>query len=126
MAKDASQSPTAEPPKFEEALEHLERIVEQLEDGRIGLDEALAGYEKGVKLLRQCHELLQKAERRIELLSGIDSEGNPLTTPMDDEATSLEAKPRRRRRSAPQHPTTSEVIPREAEGDDVDVPGGLF
>ena len=42
-----------------------------------GLNESLERYEEGVKLLRQSYELLQRAERRIELLSGVDAEGNP-------------------------------------------------
>ncbi len=120
--------PTADQPSFEEALEQLERIVEHLEDGRIGLNEALAGYEKGVGLLRQCHELLQKAERRIELLSGIDADGNPLTMPLDDEETTLAEKSRRRsrRRSAPRRPDPGDETTSEEGGDNLDMPGGLF
>ena len=51
---------------FEEALKRLEQIVHTLEEGDIGLDEALKRYEEGVKLLRQSYELLERAERRIE------------------------------------------------------------
>jgi exodeoxyribonuclease VII small subunit len=74
-------------PTFEQALDKLEGIVHALEEGEIGLDESLEKYEQGVKLLRRCHALLQQAERRIELLTGIDAEGNPLTQPFDDAAT---------------------------------------
>ena len=38
-------------------------------------------------MLRQSYDILQKAERRIELLSGVDAEGNPITEPFDDTAT---------------------------------------
>jgi exodeoxyribonuclease VII small subunit len=75
------------PMSFEDALARLEQIVHELEEGQIGLAEALGRYEEGVALLRQSYDLLRKAERRIELLSGIDDEGNPLTTPFDDSAT---------------------------------------
>jgi len=81
----------------------LEGIVHELEEGQLGLQEALDRYEQGVKSLRRCYDLLQKAERRIELLSGIDAEGNPVTQPFDDRASlSLEEKRegRSRRRSA--------------------------
>ena len=47
--------------------------------------------------------LLQRAERRIELLSGVDAEGNPITQPFDDTATFDQDEPgkrRSRRRSA--------------------------
>ena len=102
MAKRAGK-PEGEPiPSFEEAVLRLEAIVRELEDGETGLDESLARYEEGVKLLRRCYEMLQRAERKIELLSGVDAEGNPIATPIDDEDLSLEekAQARSRRRSA--------------------------
>jgi exodeoxyribonuclease VII small subunit len=74
-------------PSFEEALRRLEEIVHLLEEGDLGLNQALERYEEGVKLLRQSYELLNRAERRIELLSGVDAEGNPVTQPFDDTAT---------------------------------------
>ncbi|MBN2579821.1 MAG: exodeoxyribonuclease VII small subunit [Pirellulales bacterium] len=72
---------------FEQSLARLEEIVHQLEEGNVGLEESLARYEEGVKLLRQAYDLLQKAERKIEILSGVDAEGNPVTEPFDDTAT---------------------------------------
>jgi exodeoxyribonuclease VII small subunit len=72
---------------FEQTLKRLEEIVHSLEDGNLGLNESLKQYEEGVGLLRVSYELLQNAERKIELLSGMDSEGNPVTTPFDDTAT---------------------------------------
>lgn len=79
-------------PTFEQALEHLEEIVHQLEEGEIGLAEALGHYEKGIGLLKQCYGLLERAERRIELLSGVDAAGNPITEPFADDVSSLEEK----------------------------------
>ncbi len=92
---------------FEDALKRLEEIVHLLEEGEIGLNESLERYEEGVKLLRQSFELLQRAERRIELLSGVDAEGNPITQPLDDTATFDQEEPgkrRSRRRSSPSLP----------------------
>jgi exodeoxyribonuclease VII small subunit len=86
-------------PRFEEALAELERIARDLEDGELGLEEALVRYESGVKLLRQCHELLAVAERRIELLAGVDADGNPITRPFEvaengvSEAAAAQGKP---------------------------------
>ena len=74
-------------PGFEESLSRLEEIVHLLEEGEIGLNEALARYEEGVKLLRRSYGSLERVERKIELLSGVDAEGNPVTQPFDDEAT---------------------------------------
>jgi len=73
------------PPSFEQALERLETIVHQLEEGDIGLAKALDHYETGIGLLKQCYGLLERAERRIELLSGVDAAGNPITEPFADE-----------------------------------------
>jgi exodeoxyribonuclease VII small subunit len=78
---------SAEEPNFEQALHRLEEIVHRLEEGEIGLDEALSHYEEGVKLLRRARELLDRAERRIELLCGVDAQGNPVCQPLDDSAT---------------------------------------
>jgi exodeoxyribonuclease VII small subunit len=85
------------PVDFESALKRLEEIVHLLEEGDIGLGESLERYEEGVKLLRQSYDLLQRAERRIELLSGVDAEGNPITQPFDDAATFDAEEPTKRR-----------------------------
>ena len=78
---------------FEESLVELEKIVAELEGGKLGLSDALARYEEGVKHLKGCQQLLESAERKIALLSGVDAEGNPITTPFaDDEDDSLEGK----------------------------------
>lgn len=70
-----------ETPSFEAALASLEAIVHDLEDGDLGLAEALARYEQGIKHLRHCYDLLEQAERKIELLTGIDAEGRAKTVP---------------------------------------------
>jgi exodeoxyribonuclease VII small subunit len=84
---------------FESALSRLESIVHDLEEGQIGLGESLARYEQGVKLLRQCYEMLEGAQRRIELLTGVDAEGRPISQPLDDDERSLEEKADRRSRA---------------------------
>lgn len=55
-------------PSFEKALEELEKIVERLEDGSLGLEESIAEFERGTRLARYCREKLDEAERRIEIL----------------------------------------------------------
>ena len=99
--KKAEKTNDAETPQFEEALEKLEEGVRHLEEGHTPLSEALAHYEQGVKYLKHCHQLLENVERRIELLSGVDAEGRPISEPLDDQETSLEEKQstRSRRRS---------------------------
>ena len=54
---------------FEVLLSRLEAVVERLERENLRLDDALAAYEEGVALVRQCNDLLDRAELRIEELS---------------------------------------------------------
>ena len=73
MPKTAKKAPKE--PRFEEALSGLERIVRQLEDGELPLDEALKLFEEGVRLSRFCGIKLDEAEKRIEILmKGADGE----------------------------------------------------
>ena len=60
---------------FESSLAELEKIVEQLENGDLPLEESLKLFETGVKLSRECRERLSDAERRIEVLMK-DGNGN--------------------------------------------------
>lgn len=78
---------TGSPQPFEESLAELERIVEALEDGQLGLDEALTRYEEGVALVKLCHARLQQAEQRILLVTRIDPRGQPVLQPFKHEAT---------------------------------------
>jgi len=125
----------ASSPSFEQALAQLDAIVHELEEGQTGLAEALARYEQGVGLLKQCYGLLERAERRIEVLTGIDAQGNPITAPFDDQATlSLEekAQARSKRRSEPgaakRPPRGPSKQGPSAEGppDEIDAGQGLF
>jgi exodeoxyribonuclease VII small subunit len=128
MADSIPQTGTVDPPTFEQAMVQLEAIVHELEDGRIGLEEALTRYEQGVGLLRRCHDLLARAERRVELLRGIDAEGNPVTTPLEDESGTLQQKAARRgrRRSTTENPTPPRCDAPEEDGPRVDESSQLF
>jgi exodeoxyribonuclease VII small subunit len=111
-------------PCFEDALERLAAVVQDLEEGQIGLSQCLSRYEEGVQLLKQCYGLLEHAERRIELLSGVDAAGNPVTQPFDDAQTaSLEekAQSRSQRRSKPRSQNRD-----AAKSPAMDEPTGLF
>ena len=123
----SKNSPPDDELSFEQALARLEQIALSLEDGNLGLDESLQCYEEGVKRLKTCHRLLEQAERKIELLSGVDSEGNPITQPFDDEASTLEekAETRSRRRSS-SAPRVRKGKSTDDEEDRLDEPPRLF
>jgi exodeoxyribonuclease VII small subunit len=107
---EASVDETMGGASFEQTLARLEEIVHLLEDGKIGLDEALGRYEEGVGLLRNAYEMLQRAERKIAVLTGLDSEGNPVLSPMEDAASfSLEDAATGR---GPASPPRERTVPR--------------
>ena len=50
---------------FEKALEELQAVVTSLEEGKVGLDESLGLFEKGMELVRLCNTRLDEAEQRV-------------------------------------------------------------
>ena len=54
---------------FESAISELETLVNTLEEGDLSLDKSLELFERGVQLSRFCHQRLEEAERRIEVLN---------------------------------------------------------
>ncbi|OGP29008.1 MAG: exodeoxyribonuclease VII small subunit [Deltaproteobacteria bacterium GWF2_42_12] len=59
--------------KFEDALKRLEEIVGTLEKGGIPLERSLKIFEEGVRLSRLCNKMLDKAEKKVEILMRNDS-----------------------------------------------------
>ena len=60
--------------RFEQAIEELEELIDRIESGEVGLEESLAQYEQGMKLIVQCKQILSKAEKRIAKLT-LDDQG---------------------------------------------------
>lgn len=54
--------------KFEEAMEKLEKITQELEQGNLSLDAALERFEEGMKLIGFCEKRLEEAEKKIQVL----------------------------------------------------------
>lgn len=69
---------------FEQAMEQLESIVERVEGGQVGLEQALAEYERGVGLVKRCREVLQRAELRVEELSTLIEQDSAQNTDADE------------------------------------------
>jgi exodeoxyribonuclease VII small subunit len=68
---------------FEDAIRRLGHIVEQLERGDLPLETSLRLFEEGIGLARISQSRLDDAERRIEELVGIDSDGQVVTRPFE-------------------------------------------
>ena len=54
--------------RFEDALDEIETLVERIESGELGLEDAIAAYERGAGLVKRCRSMLDRAEQRIEEL----------------------------------------------------------
>ena len=61
---------------FERAMDRLEAIVEEMESGKLLLEELIVRYEEGMKLVKICQEKLTSAEQRIEIITR-NSAGKP-------------------------------------------------
>lgn len=54
--------------KFEEAMQELETIANDLEKGDLSLEESVTKFEEGMKLSKQCNDMIEKAEKKITIL----------------------------------------------------------
>jgi exodeoxyribonuclease VII small subunit len=82
----------SEAPKFEAALAELEAVLRDLESDATSLDDALARYERGVALLRQCYGQLKAAEQKIQQLTGTKADGSPMLEAFEHTAAVEKAK----------------------------------
>jgi exodeoxyribonuclease VII small subunit len=67
---------------FEAAMDRLEEIVDQMESGKMPLEELIVRYEEGMKLVKTCQERLASAEQRIEIITR-NHAGKPVVQPFE-------------------------------------------
>lgn len=53
---------------FEENMQGLENIVQELEKGDLNLEESIKKFEKGIELSKKCNQILEDAEKKITIL----------------------------------------------------------
>lgn len=86
--------------KFEEALKKLEKIVNDLEDGNLSLDDALEKYGEGIRLSKTCAKKLEVARKKVEIL--LKSEDGSVELKEFDEKTAEEdEKPQESKKKKP-------------------------
>ena len=61
-------------PDFEKTLAELEKLVLNLEEGDLSLDESLSGFKHGIELTRQCQSVLDSAQQTVEQLTNNEDE----------------------------------------------------
>ena len=54
---------------FEQALEKLEQLVAQIEEGKVSLEASIEKYADGIALIKHCRSILEAAEKKIQLLA---------------------------------------------------------
>jgi exodeoxyribonuclease VII small subunit len=81
----AGEAPGVElsPLSFERSIQRLGEIVESLEEGDQPLEESIALFEEGMALAQSSQVILDRAERRIEELLGVDAQGKPVVREID-------------------------------------------
>lgn len=74
---------------YEQAYDQLQEIVQQIEQGQVGLEESVARYEDAMKLIAHCRRILQQAEQKVLQLQQ-NAQGQPtlepFQTPQEKEA----------------------------------------
>ena len=53
---------------FEDTMKQLEKIATELENGDLSLEESVAKFEEGMKLSKECNDIIEKAEKKITIL----------------------------------------------------------
>lgn len=71
---------------FDQVIARLRGVVERLETGSLGLEQALGAFEEGIRLSRRGAEILDQAERRVEQLTR-GSDGRLEVSPLPPAAT---------------------------------------
>lgn len=61
---------------FEQSLAELEKLVEQMEEGEISLEDSLKHFERGIILTRACQQALQEAEQKVKILMEKDGKAS--------------------------------------------------
>jgi exodeoxyribonuclease VII small subunit len=77
---------------FEAAMDRLEAIVEQMESGKMMLEELIVRYEEGMKLVKICQERLASAEQRIEIITR-NHAGKPVVKEFEPKADAASSAP---------------------------------
>ncbi len=68
---------------FETKMEELEKIVKELENGDLNLDDSLVKFEEGMRLSKECGKILDNAEKKISIL--LEKDGDLTETNFEGE-----------------------------------------
>ena len=66
-AKEAQSAPVAT--NYEDALVELEKLIADMESGKLSLEATMAAYKRGAELLKQCQQVLEQVEQQVKVFS---------------------------------------------------------
>jgi len=78
---------------FEAAMTQLEKIVEEMDDDTLPLEELIVRYAEGTKLVKVCEERLAAVEKKIEVISRT-ADGEPKLEEFEPAAVATEEAPK--------------------------------
>ena len=87
LPMSSKTKPTGAEPNFEKAMDRLEAIVEQMETGKLPLEDLIVRYEEGMNLVKVCQERLTSAEQKIEIIAR-NNAGKPIVKDFEPAAES--------------------------------------
>lgn len=86
-----AKAPAPNETNFETAMERLEKIVGQMESGKLALEDLIVRYEEGMKLVKICQERLAAAEQKIDIIAR-NNAGQPVVKPFEAPAEEEQEK----------------------------------
>ena len=110
MPTGKSPAASSPPPDFESAMQRLEAIVERIESTRLPLNELLASYEEGTKLVKVCSDHLATAEKRIEIITRAAGDEPQATAIVARAATPTDKNPKPAAKKPPQTEKSSDEV----------------
>jgi|CXWL01.1.fsa_nt_gi exodeoxyribonuclease VII small subunit len=75
MVRMSTSSDTGENVTFEQAITRLEKIVQAIEQGKVGLEDSIKQFEEGMALISRCRSILGSAEMKIQQLQATGATG---------------------------------------------------
>lgn len=66
----------AESKSIEKNFEELGKIIEMMDNDEVSLEDSFKLYEKGMKLVKQCNDKIDKVEKKVNIIEGnVENDG---------------------------------------------------
>lgn len=70
---------------FEQAVAKLEQIVQQIEEGKVSLEESIQRYAEGIDLYKHCRAKLDQMEKTIQVLAKGEGDSLEVSGPLEED-----------------------------------------